>query len=115
MNLSTADKLILQQFFAGKPIKKAYLFGSYARNEADSKSDIDIMVELDYNKPIGMKFFTYHEELEELLQKKVDLVSTDGISRHVRPFVDKDKILIYERANDLPVLKKQFTKILSAL
>lgn len=101
MNLSIANKLLLQQFFASKPVKKAYLFGSYARNEADAKSDIDIMVELDHSKPIGMKFFTYHEELEELLQKKVDLVSSDGLSRHIKPFIDKDKILIYEkRAND---------------
>ena len=100
MNLTASDKLILQQFFAGKPVKKAYIFGSYARNEADAKSDIDIMVELDYKNPIGMKFFTYHEELELLLQKKVDIVSTDGLSRHVKPLIDKDKILIYERAND---------------
>ncbi|MFI5133143.1 MAG: nucleotidyltransferase family protein [Chitinophagales bacterium] len=100
MNLSTTDRLMLQQFFAGKPVKKAYLFGSYARNEADDKSDIDILVELDHTRPIGMKFFTYHDELEELLQKKVDLVSTDGLSRHVKPFVNKDMILIYERAND---------------
>ena len=91
---------MLQHFFAGIPVKKAYVFGSYARNEADAKSDIDLLVELDYSKPIGMKFFTYRAELEDLLKTKVDLVTTDGLSRHVRPFVDKDKILIYERAND---------------
>lgn len=100
MNLSTANKILIQNFFAGLPVKKAYIFGSYARNEADAKSDIDILVELDYTKPIGMKFFTYHSDLEELLKMKVDLVTTDGLSRHVKPLIDKDKILIYERAND---------------
>ncbi len=100
MNLSAADTRLLQRFFAGKPIKKAYLFGSYARNEAHTQSDIDILVELDHSLPIGMKFFTYQVELGELLRTKVDLVSSEGLSRYVKPFVDKDKILIYERAND---------------
>ncbi len=100
MNLSNTEKLMLQKFFAGKPVKKAYLFGSYARNEADSKSDIDIMVELDHSKPIGMKFFIYRQELEDLLKMKVDIVTAEGISKYVRPLIDKDKILIYERANN---------------
>ena len=100
MNLSTADKLLLQQFFTGRPVKRAYLFGSYARNEASAKSDIDIMVELDHSKPIGMQFFTFQSDIENLLQKKVDLVSSEGLSRHVKPFIEKDKILIYEKSAD---------------
>ena len=100
MNLSNNDKLLLKNFFSLRPVKKAYLFGSYARNEANQHSDIDILVELDHTQPIGMKFFAYQIELEKLLNSKVDLVSVDGLSKYVRPFVDKDKILIYERAND---------------
>ena len=53
MNLSLEDKLLLQQYFAGIPVKKAYLFGSMARNEAREESDIDILVELDHSIPIG--------------------------------------------------------------
>lgn len=67
MNLSKENKLVLQQFFSNKPVKKAYVFGSYARNEANKDSDIDIMVELDYDQPIGMKFFSFQPELEDLL------------------------------------------------
>lgn len=52
---------------------------------------------LDHSHPIGMKFFSYKDELEQLLNVKVDLVSTEGLSRHVKPYVDKDKVLIYER------------------
>ena len=81
-------------------MKKAYLFGSSARNEAGKDSDIDILVELDYRNPIGMKFFSYQPELEQLLNKKVDLITSDGLSKYVKPFIDKDKILIYERAHD---------------
>ena len=71
-----------------------------ARDEAKPESDIDILVELDHSQPIGMKFCLYQSDLEELLRKKVDLVTTEGVSRHVKPFIDKDKILIYERGND---------------
>ena len=98
MNLSKNEKILLQRFFSGKPVKKAYLFGSYARNEAGKDSDIDILVELDHSSPIGMKFFVYQAELQELLKTKVDLVSTEGLSKYVKPLIDKDKILIYERA-----------------
>ncbi len=97
MKLSQTDQSLLQQFFTGRPVKKAYLFGSYARDEADVDSDLDILVELDHSQPIGMKFFAYQTELQELLHKKVDLVSSQGLSRHVQPFIDRDKILIYER------------------
>lgn len=98
MSLSVEEQLLLQEFFSGIPVKKAYLFGSMARGDADSKSDIDILVELDHSQPIGMKFFIFQSDLEDLLHKKVDLVTTEGLSRHIKPFIDKDKVLIYERA-----------------
>lgn len=97
MNLSTTDTLLLKQFFAGRPVKKAYLYGSYARNEADNMSDIDILVELDYSKHIGLGFVQMQFDLEELLHKKVDLVTTDGLSHHIAPFILKDKHLIYAK------------------
>lgn len=97
MNLSTANTTLLQQFFSDKPVKRAYLFGSSARNEAVAGSDIDILVELDHSKPIGMKFFLYQMELEELLKTKVDMISAEGLSKYVKPYIDEDKILIYER------------------
>ena len=97
MQLSQQHIKTIKHYFSGLPVKRAYLFGSYSRNEADENSDIDILVELDYSRHIGMQFFSYAEKLEELLKKKVDIVSSDGISKYVKPFVDKDKVLIYER------------------
>ncbi|QPH38488.1 nucleotidyltransferase family protein [Pedobacter endophyticus] len=97
MTLSSQNIDKIRQFFSTRPVKKAYLFGSYSRNEAEEYSDVDILVELDYTKNIGMQFFTYSEELGSLLKKKVDVVSYAGISKYVKPFVDKDKVLIYER------------------
>ena len=96
MNLSTQDKNRIQQFFASRPVKKAYLFGSYARNEAVTNSDIDLLVELDYSKHIGLGFVQMQLDLEKLLSRKVDLVTNDALSKYIKPYVDKEKILIYE-------------------
>ena len=98
MNLSEAYRIKLNNYFSDKPVKKAYLFGSYARNEAKSGSDLDILVELDYTQPIGMKFFGFQADLEDLLNIKVDLITTEGLSKYVKPFIDREKILIYEKA-----------------
>jgi hypothetical protein len=53
------------------------LFGSYARNEQNEDSDIDILV--DFIKPVGIEFVDLAEFLEESLKAKVDLVSLNGI------------------------------------
>ena len=97
MKLSPKHIEKIRLFFSGVPVKKAYVFGSYSRNDADENSDIDILVELDHSNPIGMQFFTYADELQSLLKKKVDVVSYDGLSKYVKPLIDKDKVLIYER------------------
>lgn len=75
------------------------MFGSYARNQQTDQSDIDILVELDYEK--GADFFLFldmQEELSELLAKKVDLVSANGLSKYVKPYIEADKRLIYDYA-----------------
>lgn len=65
-------------------IKKAALFGSYARGNFDDRSDVDILIELP--KDMGLSFFTLKHTLEDKLQKKVDLVTYAGIS----PYLKKD-------------------------
>lgn len=97
MNLSSSDIEIIQNYFKTKPVLKAYLFGSYARNEADEKSDVDVLVELDYNKHIGLGFVQMQLDLQELLHKKIDLVSQNGISKHIAPYINNDKQLIYAK------------------
>lgn len=59
------------------PIRSIAIFGSYARNEQSSESDLDLLVEV--NGKIGLKFVDLAEEIEELLGIKVDLVSKNGI------------------------------------
>ncbi|MFN3380025.1 MAG: nucleotidyltransferase family protein [Runella zeae] len=87
----------LKGFWKDKPIKKAYLFGSVVRQELTPTSDIDILVELDSTKTVGMiEYIKIMEALEKLLSRKVDLVATDGLSPYIKPVIDKEKRLIYE-------------------
>ena len=55
------------------------IFGSYARRQQRENSDVDILVE--FNRPIGLEFIDLAEELEQILQIKVDLVSKKGIKK----------------------------------
>lgn len=97
MNLELNKIETIKHYFETRPVLKAYLFGSYVRNEADSKSDIDILVDLDYTKKIGLQFIQMKIDLENLLNSKVDLVTSNGLSEYVKPYVDKEKVLIYAR------------------
>src|ERR1700750_170118 len=96
MQLSVDDIQIVKDYFSGKPVIKAYLFGSYSRNEADDNSDVDILVDLDYTKHIGLGFVKMQDDLQQKLQKKIDLVSSKAVSKFLQPFIEKDKVLIYE-------------------
>jgi len=70
-------------------IKKAGIFGSYARGEQKKNSDIDILVEPAKN--MGFKFAGLEIQLTKALKRKVDLVSYGGISPDL-----KNKILSQE-------------------
>lgn len=97
MKLTSAELLAIREYFRDKPVLKAFLFGSFSREDAVEDSDIDILVELDYSKHIGLGFVNMKLDLEEKLHKKVDLVSSNSISKHISPFINADKKLIYER------------------
>lgn len=87
----------IKMYFKDKPVLKAYLFGSYSREQASSDSDIDILVELDYSQKIGLKFFQMQTELEKILNQKVDLISNEALSPLIRPQVIRDRKLVYKK------------------
>ena len=66
------------------PVKKATLFGSYAKGEATEKSDIDLVIDSE-GQIRGLDFFEVRADLEEKLNKQVDLIEQrtiikDGIA-----------------------------------
>ena len=92
MNQKIAD------YFKTQPVVKAWLSGSFARGEETPLSDVDILVVLDHSQPIGLKFFGMWNDLEQLLDRPVDLVTEGSLADFARESVERDKILIYERA-----------------
>ncbi len=81
--------LKLKKILKEHNIKRAGIFGSYAEGEQKRYSDIDILIEP--TKNMGFNFAGLEIELSEKLNKKVDLVSYNGLS----PFL-KERILKQE-------------------
>jgi predicted nucleotidyltransferase len=97
MNLDESKLEAIRQYLSTRPVLRAYLFGSYARESADNESDIDILVELDYSQKIGLGFIQMQLDLQKMLNRKVDLVSSNGLSKYLKPIIDQEKKLIYAR------------------
>jgi hypothetical protein len=97
MNIEENAKALIQNYFKTSPVLRAWLFGSYGRGDATLNSDVDLLVELDYSQQIGLRFIQMQLDLEDLLKKKVDLVSANGLSKYIKPVIEKERLLIYEK------------------
>lgn len=97
MGIDSKVTELIKNYFKTQPVLNAYLFGSYARGEADAGSDIDMLVELDHSKHIGLRFIQMKLDLEKILHSKVDLVSANGVSKYIKPIIDRERQLIYAR------------------
>lgn len=97
MTLDNAKIESIKSYFKTRPVLRAYLFGSYVHGKADNASDIDILVDLDYSQKIGLQFIQMKLDLEKILNNKVDLVSSNGLSKYIKPIVDDEKQLIYAK------------------
>jgi predicted nucleotidyltransferase len=58
-------------------IKRISLFGSFSTNTAKNTSDIDLLVE--FTTSIGFKFMALADYLENILGRKVDILTPDGL------------------------------------
>ncbi len=88
----------IANYLKTQPVLKAWLFGSYSRGEQKPWSDIDILVELDHERPIGLlKFAAIICDLEDLTGHRIDLVEEGTLKPFAVESVNRDKRLIYER------------------
>ena len=74
-------------------VKRAELFGSYARDEQTPESDIDLLI--DEGEAVGLKFFSLQNELSDALGKRVDLQSLNGGSEEFLEKISADRLVIY--------------------
>ncbi|MFN0050461.1 MAG: nucleotidyltransferase family protein [Cytophagales bacterium] len=96
MNAIIVEKVC--DYFKNQPIERAWIFGSYAREEENERSDIDILVnfEADYKMSL-LKYSLIVNELQRLTGKKIDLVENGQLRNYVEKTANEDKVLIYER------------------
>jgi len=75
----TELKPMLQREYA---VKEIGLFGSFSDNTFNEESDIDILVELE--NPIGWKFFSLEIYLENIFNRKIDLVTKNALKEQIK-------------------------------
>ena len=76
-------------------VTRASVFGSISRGEARSDSDVDMIVSL--KEPLGLfKFCAMNDQLEEVLGRKVDLLTPKSINPHLARRITNDIKVIYE-------------------
>lgn len=92
-SISTIQSL-LQPVFNAYKIKKAVLFGSYAKGTAKNNSDVDILVDSGLK---GLEFFGLLEDVVTALNKNVDMLDTSQVipDSLVDREIAKSGVLIY--------------------
>ena len=86
-------KTIVEPIVGEYGVESLYLFGSYARGEANANSDIDFRI--DKGNVRGIQFAGLIADMEEALGKRVDLVTTASMDGAFRQRIANEEILIY--------------------
>lgn len=75
-------------------VEYCYLFGSYAKNQANEKSDVDLLISTDIS---GLKYYGLVEKLRNGLHKKIDLLNINQLENNMELLNDilKQGIKIY--------------------
>lgn len=91
---------VIRQYLTNQPVDYAYLFGSCSRGEETKNSDIDLLVR--YTNPDQISLLDISRmtvNLSKQIHRKVDLVEEDSLADFAQPYVNQDKIKIYERTH----------------
>ena len=87
----------IAEYFKTQPVLKAWLFGSYSRGEETPLSDVDLLVQYDEGGISLLKHCSMINNLEELLDRPVDLIEDGTLLPFAVESANRDKKLIYER------------------
>ena len=96
--LINANIIKIQNACKDFSVDKLYVFGSFARNENTKNSDIDFLVSFKESIPTNYfdNFFDFQFKLEEIFNKKVDLISENTLKNpYLIKSINADKIKIY--------------------
>jgi predicted nucleotidyltransferase len=77
-------------------LKRVSLFGSTARGDASTQSDVDLAVTLDEDAAIDLfRFAAMSEEVSRLLGAKVDMVVEPARNPRMQAEIDRDRVRVY--------------------
>ncbi len=68
-------------------VKRLGLFGSFVRNTATAESDVDLLVEFERDKKSYDNFMELGSYLEQILNRKVELVTPQSLSKYIGPHI----------------------------
>jgi hypothetical protein len=78
-----------QERISGYGVSSIGLFGSFAKGDANASSDIDILVEFVPGKKNYDNFINLAYYLEEIFDRKVELVTPQSLSKRIRPYIEQ--------------------------
>lgn len=92
------DKDLLSALCERHGIRRLAVFGSAARGELRPDSDIDVLVEFEPGRRVGLRFITIQDELTQLLGRPVDLNTRGFLSPSFVDRVIEEAVPMYEAA-----------------
>lgn len=80
-------------------IKKAYIFGSFARGTQNEESDIDIKLDIDREMPFRLNDLSHFMKLvEQQTGRECDVVTVENLkNKNLAESINRERVLIYER------------------
>lgn len=67
------------------------IFGSFARDDSNHDSDIDILYKIEKDKKLSIfKYLELNKQLEDFFQKKIDLVRDETLKPQIKEYIQKD-------------------------
>lgn len=75
-------------------VKRAAIFGSFARGEERKNSDVDLLV--DFKKEVGLfAFVDLKNSLEEKVGRKFDVITFRSVNKKLKSYINKDLVKVF--------------------
>ncbi len=94
----TVDRERLAELCRRHGIRRLSLFGSASRGQLGPDSDLDLLVEFEPGRPVGLRYITIQDELTQLLERQFDLSTPGFLSPHFRQRALAEAVQLYEAA-----------------
>ncbi len=91
-------KKMLKEVLINTEVEKAILFGSYAKNEPNERSDIDILIDSN-GKIKGLRYFAIIDMIKQKFDKEVDIIEKTEIDKDskIEKEIERTGIIVYEK------------------